>query len=154
MSVRFSVNGRAVEVRADPMAPLARVLRDELHLLGTKTGCFEGRCGACTVAVDGRAVASCIFPVALAEGAEVRTVEGLAPPDGELAPLQEALLAAGGVQCGMCTPGILMTLTCFLADNPDPSDAEVRAELDGNVCRCTGYQQIVEAALAAARPVR
>jgi carbon-monoxide dehydrogenase small subunit len=151
MPVKLSVNGRQVEVDAAPMAPLATVLREKLHLLGTKTGCYEGRCGACTVAVDGRAVASCIYPVAIAQGSAIQTVEGLAAPDEDLRPLQSAMLEAGGVQCGMCTPGILMALTCYLADNPDPSEEDVRAALDGNVCRCTGYQQIVEAALAVAK---
>ncbi len=144
------VNRRAVEVEASPLRPLALVLRESLGLTGTKIGCYEGRCGTCTVLVDGRAVASCLYPVAFAAGAEVTTVEGLAAPDGTLSPLQDALLEAGGVQCGACTPGILMTLTAFLADRPRPAEAEIRAALTGNICRCTGYHSIVEAALAVA----
>jgi carbon-monoxide dehydrogenase small subunit len=152
--VRLSVNGSVYEVAAGPLTPLVHVLRDELGLLGTKIGCFEGHCGACTVLVDGRPVVSCLTPLAHADGAEISTVEGLAAPDGTLAPLQEALIDHGGLQCGVCTPGILMTLTAFLRGNPDPTDAEVRAALAGNLCRCTGYHAIVAAALAAARELR
>jgi carbon-monoxide dehydrogenase small subunit len=125
-----------------------QVLREDLGLTGTKTGCFEGRCGSCTVIVDDRTVVSCLFPVVLADGAEVRTVEGLAAPDGTLNPLQDAILDTGGVQCGISTPGVLMSLTALLERNPQPTEAEIRAALAGNVCRCTGYQKIVDAVLA------
>ncbi len=150
MPYQISVNGRSAEVEAPPLRPLALVLREGLGLTGTKIGCYEGRCGTCTVLVDGRAVASCLYPVAFAAGAEVTTVEGLAAADGSLSPLQDALLEAGGVQCGACTPGVLMALTGFLAEHPRPAESEVREALAGNICRCTGYHSIVAAALAVA----
>jgi carbon-monoxide dehydrogenase small subunit len=151
MAYEFEVNGERVSVEADGLRPLVRVLREDLGLPGTKTGCFEGRCGACTVIVDGRSVVSCLYPTALVDGASVRTVEGLAAPDGALNPLQEAILEAGGVQCGISTPGVLMSLTALLERNPTPSEGEVRIALSGNLCRCTGYQRIVDAVLELTR---
>jgi aerobic-type carbon monoxide dehydrogenase small subunit (CoxS/CutS family) len=148
MSYRFHVNGETVSIEADGLRALASVLREDLGLTGTKVGCFEGRCGACTVIVDGRTVVSCLYPVALADGAEVRTVEGLAAEDGTLNALQDAILDEGGVQCGISTPGVLMTLTALLERNPSPSEPEIREALSGNICRCTGYQKIVDAVLA------
>ena len=148
MTYELTVNGEAVGVGGDPLRPLVDVLRDDLGLTGTKTGCYEGRCGACTVIVEDRSVVSCLYPLALAHGKHIRTVEGLAAPDGALNPLQEAILDAGGVQCGISTPGVLMTLTALLEHNPQPTEAEVRTALAGNICRCTGYQKIVEAVLA------
>jgi len=145
----LKVNGRAVEVEASGLRPLLSVLREELALLGAKPGCGEGRCGSCTVLVDGEPVVSCLYPLALADGRAVRTAEGLADGD-DMTPLQESMLAAGAVQCGACTPGMLMTLTALLDRNPAPSEQEVREELTGNICRCTGYNQIVTAALNAA----
>jgi carbon-monoxide dehydrogenase small subunit len=148
MAFELRVNGEAVEVDADGLRPLVRVLREDLGLTGTKVGCYEGRCGACTVIVDDRTVVSCLYPVALADGSDVRTVEGLAAADGTLSALQDAVLDAGGVQCGISTPGVLMTLTALLERNPRPSEAEIREALAGNVCRCTGYQKIIDAVLA------
>jgi carbon-monoxide dehydrogenase small subunit len=148
MTYEFQVNGQPVSVEADGLRPLVRVLREDLGLTGTKTGCFEGRCGACTVIVDDRTVVSCLYPVALAHGRDVRTVEGLADADGTLNPLQDAILDTGGVQCGISTPGVLMTLTALLERNPHPTEPEIREALAGNVCRCTGYQKIVDAVLA------
>jgi carbon-monoxide dehydrogenase small subunit len=151
--VDLTVNGRHHELDVPPFTPLSTVLREELGLTGTKVGCFEGFCGACVVVVGGQTVASCLYPVALADGTEVRTVEGLAA-DGILSPVQQALLDAGGVQCGACTAGILMTLTSLLEQSPDPGDDDVREALAGNICRCTGYTKIVEAALAVAEELR
>jgi carbon-monoxide dehydrogenase small subunit len=142
------VNGRPVRIDVSGMTPLAFVLRESLRLHGTKVGCFEGRCGACTVLVDGKPVVSCIFPVANAHGLAVRTVEGLSEEDGGLSPLQKAILDGGGVQCGICTPGMLMTLTWHLATEPAATEDETRAALAGNICRCTGYRQILEAAMS------
>jgi len=147
MTVVFNVNGvDRVSVRA-PMTPLVDVLRDELSLTGAKTVCREGFCGACTVHLDGRAVMSCITPLAHAEGCEVRTVESLAE-DGELSPLQAAMEVHDAVQCGMCFPGMMMSLTAFLEATPNPSREQVKAALVGNICRCTGYERIVEAVLS------
>jgi carbon-monoxide dehydrogenase small subunit len=127
------------------------VLRDELGLLGSKEGCDEGECGACTVLVDGESVDSCIVAALSVQDRAVETVEGLSGPDGELSPLQRAFVDAGAVQCGFCTPGFLMTLTAFLRENPDPSDDEIRTAIAGNICRCTGYTQILEAVRKVAR---
>lgn len=132
---------------SNAMRRLSKVLREDLGLTGTKEGCGEGCCGACTVIVDGRSVVSCLYPLALAEGRDIRTVEGLADDNGRLSALQAALLEAGGVQCGMSTPGILMTLTWLLESNPSPTEQEIRFALAGNVCRCTGFQKIVDAVL-------
>jgi carbon-monoxide dehydrogenase small subunit len=148
MAYELEVNGERHTVDVPGLTPLLTVLREELGLTGSKAGCWEGRCGACTVIVDERSVVACLYPVALAAGAAIRTVEGLAAADGELTPLQAALLDAGGVQCGISTPGVLMTLTWLLENHPAPSEAEIRAALAGNICRCTGYQKIVEAVLS------
>lgn len=146
--MRLVVNGRSHDVDVSPIGSLAHVLRDELGLPGTKIACNEGRCGACTVLVDGTPVLSCLLPVAHAEDAEVTTIEGLGAEG--LTALQEAMLEAGGVQCGACTPGIVMLLTAFLAEVPHPTADDVRAALAGNICRCTGYSGIVAAAISAA----
>jgi aerobic-type carbon monoxide dehydrogenase small subunit (CoxS/CutS family) len=150
MELSFSVNGRIAEVSAPATTPLLEVLRESLSLRGAKPGCGEGRCGACTVLVDGEPIVSCLYPVALADGRAVRTVEGLAPPDGPIAPLQDALLEYAGVQCGACTPGILMSLTALFDRDPAPDEEQIRQALAGNICRCTGYRTIIDAALAVA----
>ena len=145
MELSITVNGEAHTLDVPAHATLLHVLRDELGLTGTKEGCSEGECGACTVLLDGRAVDSCLVMALTASGAEIRTVESLAAPDGSLSPLQAAVVSAGGVQCGFCTPGFLMTLTALLEENPEPSEDEIRTAIAGNICRCTGYSQIVEA---------
>jgi carbon-monoxide dehydrogenase small subunit len=148
--VRLRVNGQTREVSAQPGERLLDVLRTRLGLTGAKEGCGTGQCGACTVLMDGRAVTSCLMLVADAVGHEITTIEGLAPP-GRLHPLQEAFLKHGAVQCGFCTPGMLLTAKALLEHNPDPTDEEIRAALAGNLCRCTGYRKIVDAIRAVAR---
>ena len=147
--LRFQLNGRDVVFDVAPHARLLDVLRDVAGLTGTKEGCGEGECGACTVLVDGRALNSCLFPALEAEGRSVVTVEGLVSRDGRLSELQQAFVDAGGAQCGFCTPGMVMSATALLAENRSPTDAQIREALVGNLCRCTGYTQIVESIRAA-----
>jgi aerobic carbon-monoxide dehydrogenase small subunit len=154
MSVRFRVNGREVEVEVEPRLTLADCLRHHLRLTGTHVGCEHGVCGACTVLVDGAAVRSCLMLAVQADGHDILTVEGIAPSPDKLHPLQEAFRDNHGLQCGFCTPGILTTLIEFLRDNPDPTEQEVRIAISGNLCRCTGYQGIVLAALDAAKRMK
>jgi carbon-monoxide dehydrogenase small subunit len=147
----FSVNGDPVEVDAPGMRRLLDVLREDLGLTGTKEGCGEGECGACTVLVDGAVVDSCLVPVCQVAGSEVRTVEGLAPAGGAaLGPLQRAFLEAGGAQCGICTPGMLMAARAYLDDGGGTDDGAIREAIAGNLCRCTGYTKIIEAIAMAA----
>ena len=148
-TIRVTVNGRVHEAAVEPRRTLADFLRDDLGLTGTHLGCEHGVCGACTIVLDGDAVRSCLLLAVQAHGREVLTVESLADGD-RLHPLQEAFREHHGLQCGFCTPGFLMTLTCFLRDHPDPTEAEIREALAGNLCRCTGYKNIVAAARAAA----
>ena len=150
---RFTVNGDPVEVEAPGMRRLLDVLREELALTGTKEGCGEGECGACTVLVDGLPVDSCLVPVCQVEGARIATVEGLAEPSPEgpvLDPLQQAFLEAGGAQCGICTPGMLMAARAYLDTGGGPDEGAIREAIAGNLCRCTGYTKIVEAIAIAA----
>jgi carbon-monoxide dehydrogenase small subunit len=152
IAISVTVNGRRHERAVEPRLLLSDFLRQDLALTGTHVGCEHGVCGACTVLLDGEAVRSCLLLAAQADGAEVTTVEGLAPRADELHPLQAAFREAHGLQCGFCTPGILMSMIPFLREHPHPSEAEIREALCGNLCRCTGYQGIVEAVkLAAAR---
>jgi len=146
-SVVVSVNGAPYERQVEPRSLLSDFIRHELKLAGTHVGCEHGVCGACTVLYDGEPVRSCLMFAAQANGHEITTVEGLAPAADRLHPLQEAMHAAHGLQCGYCTPGILMTLVAFLRDNPAPDEAQIRAALSGNLCRCTGYQHIVDAVM-------
>ena len=150
MKVGFTVNGKAVQGDVQPRVSLADFLRDKLRLTGTHLGCEHGVCGACTVLLDGAAVRSCLMFAVQTEGAQVTTVEGLAP-EGELTDLQRAFREHHALQCGFCTPGFLTTAHAFLQENPNPTEAEVRAAISGNICRCTGYVGIVEAILATAR---
>ena len=152
MTRRLVVNGNPIETDAPGMRRLIDLLREDLALTGTKEGCGEGECGACTVLLDGVPVLSCLVPVCQVEGTEVRTVEGLAPAAGPLGVLQAAFLETGGAQCGICTPGMLMAGEAFLASGREPSDAAIREAIAGNLCRCTGYTKIIDAIrLAAAR---
>lgn len=144
MKLELNVNGAAHEVDASPVARLLDVLREQLHLTGTKEGCGEGECGACSVLIDGRAVNSCLVPAAQAQGCSIRTVEDLAQGD-TLTDLQTALVELGGTQCGICTPGIAITATAVLEEEPSPSRERIRELLAGNLCRCTGYQLIIDA---------
>lgn len=145
MILSTTVNGRACQVPIEPAETLLNMLRDRLNLRGAKNGCSEGECGACTVMVDGKPVDACIYPAAATADRHITTVEGLAKTDAGLSALQRSFVAAGAVQCGFCTPGFLMTLTALLAGNPRPTPSEVRAAISGNICRCTGYHQIIEA---------
>jgi carbon-monoxide dehydrogenase small subunit len=153
MEITLTVNGAAVTREVPVRLTLADFLRHELELTGTHLGCEHGVCGACTVLVDGRTARSCLMLAVQADGASVQTIEGMAR-DGALTPLQQAFIDHHGLQCGFCTPGVLATLTELLAANSDPSETEVRDWLSGNLCRCTGYQGIVDAALAAAKALR
>ncbi len=149
MELNFTVNGQQRRIEASPDETLLGVLRDRLALTGTKEGCDEGECGACTVLVDGRPVDSCIMAAMAVDGADVLTVEGLAHGGDDLSSLQRAFIDTGGVQCGFCTPGFLVTLTALIDRNDSPSEPEIRQALAGNLCRCTGYSQIVDAVLLA-----
>jgi carbon-monoxide dehydrogenase small subunit len=148
--IELRVNGEVLEVHVEPWWTLARVLREGLGLTGTKVSCETGDCGACTVIVDGRAVRSCIYPVMKARGREISTIEGLADEDGGLHPLQQAFVDHFAIQCGYCTPGMIMAAKALLDENPHPTVEEIREGLRGNLCRCTGYKRIIEAVAAAA----
>ena len=147
--VSMTVNGKPAKGQIEGRTLLVDFLRDTLGLTGTHVGCDTSQCGACVVHVDGRAVKACTMFAAEAEGAEVRTIEGMAEPDGTLHPIQQAFQDHHGLQCGFCTPGMVMSAAALLAENPTPSEAEIRDYLDGNICRCTGYHNIVKAILAA-----
>jgi carbon-monoxide dehydrogenase small subunit len=151
--VTLRVNGRAMTALAEPRMLLSDFLRHELELTGTHVGCEHGVCGACTVRMDGDIVRSCIVFAVQAEGAELETIEGLAAP-GELHPIQQAFREHHALQCGFCTPGMVLAVQTLLEQNPDPSEQEAREYLAGNICRCTGYVGIVDAVLAAARTLR
>jgi len=147
--VQCRVNGHAVILEAHPMARLLDVLREQLRLTGTKEGCGEGECGACSVEMDGALVNSCLVPVLQAEGTEIRTIEGVAAD--RLHPVQQAFLEYGGTQCGICTPGMILAALNLLARHPKPTETEIREGLAGNLCRCTGYTKIFESVLEACR---
>lgn len=152
VTVNLTVNGQPQQRTVEPRLLLTDFLRHELGLTGTHVGCEHGVCGACTVLLDDEPVRACLMFAIQAEGVNVTTVEGLAPSDTELHPLQQAFWEAHGLQCGFCTPGILISMVAMLRENPGPTDEEIRAGLSGNLCRCTGYQNIVKAVrIAAAR---
>jgi carbon-monoxide dehydrogenase small subunit len=148
--VTLTVNGVVYEGTVEPRKLLCDFLRHDLALTGTHVGCEHGVCGACTILLDGEAVRSCLVLAVQAEGAEITTVEGLAS-NGKLSPVQQGFWENHGMQCGFCTPGFLIAAQALLQENPNPTDAEIRAALSGNICRCTGYQSIVESVQAAAR---
>ena len=150
VEVLLKVNGINYRLNIEPQRTLVEVLRETLGLTGTKKSCSEGECGACTVLMDGKPVTSCLVLALDAQGKEIQTIEGLS--DGEkLHPIQEAFLKHGAIQCGFCTPGMVMSAKAFLEEHPKPTAAEVRKGISGNLCRCTGYQQIVDAILAASK---
>jgi carbon-monoxide dehydrogenase small subunit len=149
VSYRFRVNGESVDLDVPGMRRLLDALREDLSLTGTKEGCGEGECGACSVIVDGQVVDSCLVPVCQVDGAQVLTVEGLAPA-GSLGNLQQAFLEHGGAQCGICTPGMLMAARAYLDDGGGTLDADIREAIAGNLCRCTGYTKIIDSIAAAA----
>jgi carbon-monoxide dehydrogenase small subunit len=148
-TISVTVNGRPYRREVEARLLLSDFLRHELNLTGTHVGCEHGVCGACTVLLEGEAVRSCLMLAVQVNGRNLQTVEGLAPGPGQLHPLQEAFWQAHGLQCGFCTPGFLMTLLPYLAENPRPTEAEIREAISGNLCRCTGYQHIVDAVLLA-----
>ena len=150
IAVRMIVNGEVRTGTVEPRLTLADFLRERCHLTGTHLGCEHGVCGACTVLVDGAAARACLMLAVQAEGAEITTIEGIGGPDGTLSDVQEAFRDQHGLQCGFCTPGFVVSVTAFLRDHPDPSDREIREALSGNLCRCTGYQGIVNAVRQAA----
>jgi len=153
-SVRVSVNEKEYTREVEPRLLLSDFLRHELGLTGTHVGCEHGVCGACTILLDGESVRSCLMFAVQADGHEITTVEGLAKSIDQLHPIQESFWEAHGLQCGYCTPGILMTLVPFLKQNPNPSEDDIRHALSGNLCRCTGYQHIVDAVKLAAEKMR
>jgi len=153
-SVTVTVNGKSYTEEVEVRYTLADFLRQQLGLTGTHLGCEHGVCGACTILLDGQSARSCLMLAVQADGHEILTIEGIAPSEDELHPLQEAFRDNHGLQCGFCTPGMLTTLLEFLRDNPDPTEKEVREAISGNLCRCTGYQGIVAAALDAAGRLR
>lgn len=148
-----TINGEAITAEVDPSISLAQFLRDELYLTGTKIGCGKGECGACTIIMDGKSVTSCIIPVMRAEGAVIQTIEGVAK-NGKLHPLQEEFIDQGAVQCGFCTPGMIMSAKALLDEEPAPKKEEIREALGGNICRCTGYVNIERAVEAAAQRIQ
>jgi len=150
MEIEITVNGRKRRFDVEPNRLLLNLVRDDLHLTGTKYGCGIGECGACTVHLDGEAVLACMVLAVDADGRSVETIEGVADVN-KLDPIQEAYIEEGAIQCGFCTPGFVMTTKALLAENPDPSEAEIREYLKGNYCRCTGYVNIVRAVQSAAR---
>jgi aerobic-type carbon monoxide dehydrogenase small subunit (CoxS/CutS family) len=153
VTVTLTVNGVARTVTTDPQRPLLDVLREDLHLTGAKYGCGEGRCGACTVLMDGKPARSCVVPVSLADKKTITTIEGLAKGDS-LHPVQEAFLEEGAMQCGYCTPGMIVSAVALLQDKPNPTDEEIVAGMNGNICRCNGYVKIKNAVRRAADRMR
>ncbi|MBN2124379.1 MAG: (2Fe-2S)-binding protein [Deltaproteobacteria bacterium] len=151
--IAFSLNGKPCRVKVKPWQTLLKVIREDLHLTGTKEGCGQGECGSCTVILGGKAVNSCLVPAIEADGQELLTVEGLAQGDS-LHPIQEAFVEKAGMQCGFCTPGMILSAKALLDRNPHPSEEEIREAIAGNFCRCTGYTKIVESIASAAEQMK
>jgi len=149
--VSLTVNGEPYEILIPPWRTLLEVLRENLGLTGTKRSCQEGQCGACTVLIDGKPINSCLYLAIEAQGKEIMTIEGLTKPGAELHPIQKAFVEYGAIQCGFCTPGLVLAAKALLDQNPNPTEEDVRRAIVGHLCRCTGYFQITEAILAAAR---
>lgn len=149
IDLSLEVNGLPRRCQVHPLSRLLDVLREDLGLTGTKEGCGEGECGACAVLLDGNLVCSCLVPAAQVHGAQVLTIEGVAPSEGTLDAVQQAFVSCGGAQCGICTPGMILASKALLAKNPSPTETEIREALAGNLCRCTGYTQIFTSVLAA-----
>ncbi len=152
--ITLNVNGDIYDIAVDPWRTLNEVLREDLNLTGTKLGCGTGDCGACTVIVDGRTLSSCLTLAIEVDGKEITTVEGLAPSGEELHPIQKAFVEKGAIQCGFCTPGMELSALYLLKKKPTPNEDDIRAALSGNLCRCTGYNKIVEAVAAAAKDMK
>jgi len=149
IKINCSVNDKARTLEAYPMERLLDVLREQLHLTGTKEGCGEGECGACSVMIDGQIVNSCLVPIAQVDGASIKTIEGVALAADQLHDVQQAFIECGGAQCGICTPGMILAAVNLLEKNPNPDEAEIRNGLAGNLCRCTGYMKIFESVVRA-----
>jgi aerobic carbon-monoxide dehydrogenase small subunit len=145
VEIHFTVNGKDCAVVADPAKRLLDLIREDLHLTGTKEGCGIGECGACTVILNGKTVNSCLVLAGQVEGGDIITIEGIQGEDGNLHPLQDAFIEAGAVQCGFCTPGMIVSAYALMEENPKPSEEEIKEAVSGNLCRCTGYKQIIQA---------
>jgi carbon-monoxide dehydrogenase small subunit len=152
--IHFTLNGDHVEVEIEPHLTLLQLLREKVELTGTKEGCGMGECGACTVLLDGQTINSCIFPALEVEGRTVTTIEGLTDAQGNLHPIQKAFIEYGAIQCGFCTPGMILSAKALLDQNPNPTELEVKTAISGHLCRCTGYVRIVNAILSAAERLR
>ena len=148
-TICFTLNGDSVEVEIEPHFTLLQLLREKFELLGTKEGCGMGECGACTVLLDGKTINSCIYPAVEVAGRDITTIEGLRDPQGNLHPIQKAFIEQGAIQCGFCTPGMVLSAKALLDENPAPTEDEIRNGIAGNLCRCTGYIQIIQAIKAA-----
>jgi len=148
-TVSFALNGESIEIEIEPHLTLLQVLREKLELTGTKEGCGMGECGACTVLLDGKTINSCIFPAVEAEGKSITTIEGVIDVQGNLHPIQKAFVEYGAIQCGFCTPGMVLSAKALLDEKPKPTEEEIRNGIAGNLCRCTGYLQIIQAIKAA-----
>lgn len=153
-TIEFTINGKTHRGEVEPRMLLVDYLRNEIGLTGTHVGCEHGVCGTCTILVDGKAVRSCLMFAVQANGHDIRTIESLASSPDHLHPIQEAFWEAHGLQCGFCTPGLLMTLVPYLEENPNPTEGEIREVISGNLCRCSGYQHIVDATLLAAKKLQ